>query len=237
MIFGKKVLALVPARSGSKGLPSKNVVDFLGKPLLSWSIDAALKCKYVDKAVVSTDSELIAKIGLEYGAHVPFIRPAELSEDTTSTFEVIEHTIRFMKNTVAESYDILLLLEPTSPLRTSEDIVHALEKLFSDVRAKSLVSVGRVENQFPNFQFKVNSDGFIKTLAGENVFKALRRQEIEDHFFMDGSVYISYIDELLERGSFIGPDTLAYPLPKWKNIEIDDEFDYEMAAALARKYL
>ena len=237
MIQGKKILALVPARSGSKGLPSKNIIDFLGKPLISWSIDAATNCEYIDKTVVSTDSESIASIGRIFGAQVPFIRPDAIAGDLASTMEVVEHAIRFMRDDLSEEYDILVLLEPTSPLRSSRDICQALENLLANSEAKSLVSVGRVETQFPNFQFKIAEDGFLTSISEGFDFKAVRRQEIDNHFFLDGSIYISFVDRLMERGSFIGSDTLALVLPKWKNVEIDDEYDYEMALALARRYL
>lgn len=237
MIKGKRVLAVVPARSGSKGLKDKNVLEFLGKPLLAWSVEASIKSKYIDDTILSTDSQLIANVGRKYGAEVPFIRPHRISGDTTTSIEVVEHTVLFLRKELKLEHDILILLEPTSPLRTSKDIDEALEKLVDKLEARFLVSLGRVESQFPNFQLKETSNGFLISASGNGIKKSLRRQEIENHFFLDGTLYIAYIDNLLETRSFVTESTIGFLLPKWKNIEIDDEYDFCMALALGKKYL
>ena len=237
MIDGKKIIAIVPARQGSKGLAKKNIIDFLGKPLLVWSIEAALQSKYVDRIIVSTDSTEIAGVGEKFGADIPFIRPSYLSEDSSTSVDVICHAIEFMSEKLGENFDFVMLLEPTSPLRTSEDVDLALEKLIGSPDARSLVSVGESESQHDTLQFNITESEFISVEPASKKFVHMRRQDLARSYFLDGSIYLSYIHTLFEFASFVHGKTLTLSLPKWKNIEIDDEYDYVMALALGRKYL
>lgn len=237
MIDGKKIIAIVPARQGSKGLAKKNIIDFLGKPLLVWSIEAALQSKYVDRIIVSTDSTEIAGVGEKFGADIPFIRPSYLSEDNSTSVDVICHAIEFMSEELGENFDFVILLEPTSPLRTSEDVDLALEKLIGSPDARSLVSVGESESQHNKLQFNITESEFISVEPSSKKFVHVRRQDLARSYFLDGSIYLSYIHTLFEIASFVHGKTLTLSLPKWKNIEIDDEYDYFMALALGRKYL
>ena len=237
MINGLRVIALIPARQGSKGLPNKNTLDFLGKPLFTWSIEAAKGSKYIDKILLSTDSDLIAEIGLRFGAAVPFIRPKNLSGDYSASIDVIDHAINFLELNLNEIFQLIVLLEPTSPLRTSEDIDDSLEKLVSTPNATSLVSIGKAEAQDLTLQFKLLSDDFLQLPKEKKAFIHHRRQDIKAHYFLDGSIYISNIKMLLAKKTFVHDQTIANLLPKWKTIEIDDEYDYHMALALARIYL
>lgn len=232
-----RVIALIPAREGSKGLPDKNILDFLGKPLLTWSVESARNSKYVDTVLLSTDSPLFAEIGLRFGAMVPFIRPKNISGDYSTTIEVIEHAIDFLVNNLNEIYDVIVLCEPTSPLRTSEDIDNSLEKLISTPGATSLVSIGKAETQDSTLQFKLSDENFIQLPREKTVFNHYRRQDIPANFFLDGCLYLSKIDTLLEKKTFVHEQTITIQLPKWKAIEIDDEYDYQMALALGRLYL
>ena len=237
MIDGKKIIAIVPARQGSKGLAKKNIIDFLGKPLLVWSIEAALQSNYVDRIIVSTDSTEIAGVGEKFGADIPFIRPSYLSEDSSTSVDVICHAIEFMSEKLGENFDFVILLEPTSPLRTSEDVDLALEKLIGSPDARSLVSVGESESQHNTLQFNITESEFISVEPASKKFVHMRRQDLARSYFLDGSIYLSYIHTLFEFASFVHGKTLTLSLPKWKNIEIDDEYDYVMALALGRKYL
>jgi CMP-N,N'-diacetyllegionaminic acid synthase len=237
MIDGKKIIAIVPARQGSKGLAKKNIIDFLGKPLLAWSIEAALQSNYVDRIIVSTDSTEIAGVGEKFGADIPFIRPSYLSEDSSTSVDVICHAIEFMSEKLGENFDFVILLEPTSPLRTSEDVDLALEKLIGSPDARSLVSVGESESQHNKLQFNITESEFISVEPSSKKFVHMRRQDLARSYFLDGSIYLSYIHTLFEFASFVHGKTLTLSLPKWKNIEIDDEYDYVMALALGRKYL
>jgi CMP-N,N'-diacetyllegionaminic acid synthase len=225
MINRKAILAIIPARSGSKGLPHKNVVDLCGKPLLGWPIQAAMKSKYVDKVIVSTDDEDIAKTARAEGAEVPFIRPAELASDTATSISVIEHAISFHKSH-GQNYDYIILLEPTSPLTDSEDIDKAMELLDSSrTIADAIVGVSKLEQSHPLFTVVIDDQGLIKPFYKQDYATPIRRQDLSTHYFFDGSLYISDKSVLLERKSFYHDRTLPYIVPKWKAFEVDDLVD------------
>ncbi len=233
MINEKKILAIIPARGGSKGLPGKNIKEMLGKPLIAWTIEQGLNSKYIDKLIVSTDDQNIAEISKKYGAVVPFIRPFGLAKDDTKTIDVIFHALDFFEreNSI---FDILILLEPTSPLRESKDIDNALEKLFYTSKAESIVGVSKVEGAHPDFLVKLES-GFLRPYKNKD-FNVMRRQDIEDLFFYEGSLYISYITSLKKRKNFYHEKTLGYIMPKWKSYEVDDLSDFIIIEALLRAH-
>ena len=234
MINGRKVIAIIPARSGSKGLPGKNTQDLCGKPLIAWSIDSALGSKYIDTTVVSTNSVEIMKVGHEFGAEVPFLRPEELATDDALTFDVIKHTLDYYKFNLGEDFFYTVLLEPTSPLRNSEDIDRAMLQLTHNHHATSAVGVSRTEAQNPNFLVKISEGGLISKFDGlEIVVK--RRQDIDDVYFLEGSVYISETEALLKNRSFYHNQTIGCIFPKWKSLEIDDADDFIMVEALMRE--
>jgi N-acylneuraminate cytidylyltransferase/CMP-N,N'-diacetyllegionaminic acid synthase len=230
-ILNPKILALIPARGGSKGLLKKNIRPLLGKPLIVWTIEEAKKSKYIDKIVVSTDDEEIARISRENGADVPFIRPKKLALDTSKTADVIIHAIDFFERQ-NELYSIIVLLEPTSPLRDAEDIDSCIQKLLDTPDAKAIVSVAKLESGHPEFNVVINPTGFIRKFNGSSNFNILRRQELQDTFFFDGSVYISWIQTFKERKSFYHELTLAYIIQKSKLMEIDDLSDFICIEAL-----
>lgn len=226
----KKILAVIPARGGSKGLPGKNIKQLIDKPLVAWSIEQGLKSKYVTEVIVSTDSEEIAAIAKKYGARVPFMRPSFLAEDNSSTADVLIHLVNELEKS-GEYYDYLLLLEPTSPLRESEDIDKAFEQLLSVPDAKSIVGISQVESQHPSFTVSVTAEGFIRS---KNNFKVLRRQEIEELYFYEGSVYISEVATYKEKANFYHEKSLGYIMPKWKAFEIDDHVDFIITESLLK---
>lgn len=236
MYQGKTFLAIIPARSGSKGLPNKNIKMLCNKPLMAWSIEAGLGSKYIDEVVVSTDSEEYAKIAKQYGASVPFLRPESLSLDTSTTFESIKHTIDFYKNERKQEFDYIVLLEPTSPLREVSDIDRAIELLFKHPNAQSIVGVCKTESQNPAFLIKLNTSKLIESYTHRG-FSPLRRQEIEEIFFFEGTIYISQTQALLEHQNFYHNQTLGYEVPKWKSLEVDDEDDFAMIEAMMKKYI
>jgi N-acylneuraminate cytidylyltransferase/CMP-N,N'-diacetyllegionaminic acid synthase len=234
MINGKSVIAIVPARAGSKGLPKKNIRELCGKPVIAWTIEAGLASEYIDVVVVSTDSEDIAKIAGEFGATTPFIRPAELATDEATSFDVVKHVLDFYKHELNRIFDYTVLLEPTSPLRDSVDIDRALEKLAETSHAESIVGIAKTEGQNPIFLVKIQENasliGFI-----DGRMKTVRRQEIEDIYFFEGSIYISETPALLEKKTFYHEETIGFLFPKWKSLEIDDEDDFIMIEALMAK--
>ena len=226
MINDFKVLAVIPARSGSKGLPGKNIKELCGKPLIAWSIDAAKESKYIDKIVVSTDSEEIADIGRKYGAEVPFMRPAELARDTTSTYEVLEHVILILQE-MGDCYHFMVLLEPTSPLREVSDIDNSLETLVNNFkRAESIAGVCELEATHPDFLIGINSDGFLMPYLKKDFSGISRRQDLSKLYFLEGTIYASTIEALFKYKGFYHEKALAYIVPKWKAFEVDDLVDF-----------
>lgn len=237
MYKGKKILALIPARGGSKGLLRKNIRPLLEKPLIAWSIEQALASKYVDKVIVSTDDEEIAEISKNYGAEVPFLRPNELATDESPTIDTILHVINWLEER-GKKFDYLALLEPTSPLRDTQDIDYCLNILIDNTKAKSIVSICKLESANPEFNVMVDEKGFIKKAFDETTnFKVLRRQELVDIFFFEGTIYISKVETLKEKGTFYHDETLAYIVPRWKSFEVDEEFDLICIEAIMKAKL
>lgn len=222
MINDKKVLAIIPARGGSKGLPGKNIKELCGKPLVAWPIDAAKSSLYVDKIIVSTDDPQIADIARREGAEVPFLRPKELAADNSTTISVIAHAINFLSE-IGETFEYCILLEPTSPLTEGYDINRAFELLESmRTKADSIVGVSEVVSTHPVFDARINQEGLITPYVGEDFSGAGRRQDIEKLYFFEGSLYISDVKTLLEKQTFYHSRTLSYIVPNWKAFEVDD---------------
>jgi len=218
----KKILTIITARGGSKGLPKKNIRTLLNKPLIAWTIDQAIMSKYIDKVVVSTDDSKIAEISEKYGAEVPFIRPAKLAQDNSTSIDVVLHTIQWLEDK-NNQYDFIVLLEPTSPLRETNDIDSSLELLINNKDAESIVSVCKPESSHPEFLVKINND-YISQYNNKG-FEHKRRQDLDDVYYYEGSIYISNIQSLKERLSFYHEKTLAYIVPRWKSFEIDEIVD------------
>lgn len=227
MIERKSVLAIIPARGGSKGLPGKNIRPLCGKPLLAWPIEAAVNSRYIDRIIVSTEDETIAAVALKWGGEVPFLRPVELASDAAKSSDVLLHALNFIQNT-GKKYDYLVLLEPTSPLTESSDVDSALERLHANRSvADSIVGVSSVEGHHPSFCVYVNqSNGLIEPLQEPDFSSAGRRQDLQSVFSFDGSLYITATDVFQEKKSFYHVRTLSHIFPKWKSFEIDDIVDY-----------
>lgn len=227
MYKGRKILALIPARGGSKGIKNKNIVDLDGKPLISYSIKAGLDSEYIDDVVVSTDSELIASVASSYGAQVPFMRPAELATDTSKTIDAVLHAVKFLKDSNCE-YDILVLLQPTQPLRTAKDIDMAIEKYYQ--YEQDLVSVSPVENH-PLLIRSIDSKGELVNLLDVN--STCRRQDMPEYYCVNGCIYINKISELSELTSF-NDNKLPFIMEPMHSVDIDDMTDLAMAELIIR---
>jgi len=231
LLNNKKILALIPARGGSKGLPRKNIRPLLGKPLIAWTIEQALNSKYIDRVIVSTDDLEIAEISKKYGAEVPFIRPKELAQDDTPTIDVVFHTLDYFENK-GEKFDIIILLQPTSPLRETSDIDRALEMFINNEDALSLVSVK--ENEHPPFWSLKLKKNFLKPLFEEKFFFK-RRQELLQSYMPNGAIFIAWVDTLKEYKTFYTPKTIAYIMTPEKSIDIDTKFDFLLAEFILQK--
>lgn len=218
----KKILAIIPARSGSQGLKNKNILKLNKKPLLSYPIVAAKNSKYIDMVLCSTDSPKYITIAEKFGAKCPFLRPKSLSSQKTSSYDVIIHTIKFLKKT-NNIFDYVALLEPTSPLTTAIDIDRAIDEMFKK-KCLSCVSLGKSDKIFSNNIYKLRKNIIIPIY--EKKRKHFRRQDIKE-YFLDGSLYISDIKSLIKNKGFVNKNTYGYVIQdRLKNLEIDDKFDY-----------
>ena len=223
MINNKKVLALIPARGGSKGIKNKNIYPLCGKPLIAYSIESAKNSKYIDDVVVSTDSIKIAEVAKEFGASVPFLRPAELASDTAKSIDAIIHAIQWLEEH-GEKFDIFVLLQPTSPLRTSEDIDGALEKFIANGE-KSLVAVSLVSDN-PILMRTINQDGTMERLL--DLQSTVRRQDMKKYYRVNGSIYINNISEINAYTS-LNDNVIPYIVKPENAVDIDEKKDLVLA--------
>lgn len=224
MINGKSVLAVIPARGGSKGIKDKNIIDLCGKPLIAYSVIAGRESAYIDAVVVTTDSDKIAETALKYGAEVPFKRPDELASDTAKSLDVILHAVRWLE-AHGRIYDIVVLLQPTQPLRTSKDIDGALEKYMSE-GMQPLISVKEAEES-PVLMRTVNKNGRLEKVLDMDC--SLRRQDMRKYYIIDGSIYINAAAELDGNTNF-GDNPIPYFMPAERSVDIDEYKDLEKAA-------
>ena len=225
MFQGKKILALIPARGGSKGIKDKNIKNLCGKPLIAYSIECGLKSQYVDSVVVTTDSEKIAAVSREHGARVPFMRPAELASDTAKTLDAVLHAIRALKE-MGEEYDALLLLQPTQPLRTSHDVDGAIRAYFTQ-GCEDVVSVCEVSDH--PILIRNVEDNRLKPLL--NCSSTCRRQDMPTYYRVNGCVYINAVDRLNENTSF-NDNPIPFIMDKKHSVDIDTELDFQIAQLL-----
>ena len=223
MFNGRKILGLIPARGGSKGIKGKNIILFAGKPLIAWTIEASLGSKYVDSTIVTTDSTDIANTAEQYGAEVPFMRPAELAGDKAKTVEAVIHAINTL-STQGRHYDVLVLLQPTSPLRTSEDIDGAVEAFFR-AGEKGTAAISSV-NESPLLIRCLNDKGEMTSLL--NVNSTCRRQDMPEYYRVNGSIYINRISEICVDTSF-NDNPVPFIMKKANSVDIDEPEDIILA--------
>ena len=226
-----KILGLIPARGGSKGVPNKNIKLLGGKPLINYTIEAGLACAEITKLVVSTDSPEIVKISKAAGAEVPFLRPAELATDTSPSIDTVIHAVEFFRKE-GNQFDAVCLLQPTSPFRTAEEVQKAIST-FIEKDADSLISVRKVPHQFnPHWIFEPNADnGFLKIATGESEI-ITRRQELPPAYYRDGSIYLVKTEVLLKKRSLYG-ERIAFSLSENEAfVNIDTIEDWETAEKL-----
>lgn len=215
MIQDKTVLAIVPARGGSKGIPRKNVREVGGKPLIAWTIEEAKKSRYIDRLILSSDDDEIIEVAKAWGCEVPFKRPIELAQDQTPGIAPVLHALELLPR-----YDYVTLLQPTSPLRQADDIDCCLEKCLA-ADANACVSVTEVTEN-PYWMYTLEEHGAMRQLIQTNDF-FYRRQDLPQVFKLNGAVYVAESEWLLQSKSFLSKDTLAYVMPLERSIDIDDE--------------
>ena len=222
--MGHSILAIIPARGGSKGLPKKNIKPLLGKPLIAWTIEAAKQSTLITSIFISTDDPDIAKVSEEYGIKVPELRPPELAKDTSSIYDAINYILDSFEKR-GQTFDIVILLEPTSPLRKKGDIDRAINLFIRNYeKADSLISVGEVQLEHP-YAMKTIDKGFVKPFITQSV-NSSNRQDMPVFYFPYGVIYLSKAKTIRESGTFYQEKTLAFPIERWQNYEINDYFDF-----------
>jgi len=220
----KKFLAIIPARGGSKRLPRKNVLHLSGKPLITYSIEAGTLSKYVDDLVVSSDSEEILNISQKFGANI-IVRPDYLASDSATTYDAVEHTLENISG-----YDYLILLQPTSPLRTARHIDEAIEFL-DEKDADAVVSVSEMEHS-PLWSNSLPDNKSLKGFLNDEI-AGKRSQDLEKYFRVNGAIYICKIDKFLEEKTFfIENNIFAYEMSRNSSIDIDEAIDFKLAEVM-----
>lgn len=226
-----KILAIIPARSGSKGIKDKNIKEICGKPLMAYTIEAAIASKQFEEIMVSTDSEEYASIAKKYGAKVPFLRNEATSSDTASSWDMVKEVLDGYKKQ-GFTFDSFMLLQPTSPLRTSEDIIGAIKEYHSR-DALAVVSVCEMEHS-PVFSNTLPSDCSMAAFFREEYINK-RRQDLELYFRLNGAIYLADINTFFQMGSIYKKKCYAFVMKQMHSIDIDTELDFLIAEAIIRK--
>ncbi len=226
------ILAIIPARGGSKGVPRKNIRILSGKPLIAWTIETALACLLLDRVIVSTEDQEIAEIARTHGAEVPFLRPESLAKDDTPGLEPVIHALLWLEENQAYRPDYVLLLQPTSPLRISQDIKRAIEKLKSS-NSEAIISVTPVKHH-PYWTKRLTDDGKLKDFL--LVDHPLLRQDLPPAYALNGAIYLATRDVVLQQHSFYAQNnTNGYVMPPERSLDIDSSWDFEVADLILRK--
>lgn len=227
------ILAVVPARGGSKGLPGKNIKPLAGKPMIAWTIDAARQSVVpFSDIVVSTDDLDIKQVSEAAGASVPFMRPAELAGDDASSLSVMKHAVSEMESLRSISYDWVVLLQPTSPLRSAGDIDAVMDLMQADEgRNDSVISVVERPGEHPRLA-KYEDGGLLKPFIGDEL-EGVRRQDcVPPVVFNNGAIYATRRAVLMEMDAILGVRAMAYLMPKERSVDVDDMVDFALAETL-----
>ena len=228
MYRGKRFLAIVTARGGSKRLPHKNILDLEGRPLIAWSIEAGLKSQYIDNVIVTSDSDDILRISKKYGAQT-IKRPQNLAEDTTSSIDTLLHAIQGL----TDEYDFVILLQPTSPLRTEVYIDEAIE-LLDEKKADAIVSICETEHS-PLWSNTLPKDESMVNFITDEI-KNTRSQDLPQYFRLNGAIYICNIEKLIKENSlFLKKNIFAYKMDQYSSVDIDTQLDFEIAKVMIKK--
>ena len=228
MYQNKKILAIIPARGGSKGVPRKNIKNFCGKPLIAWTIEQAKKSEYIDKCIVSTEDDEIKEVAEKYGGYVPFVRPKELAQDDTPGIEPVIHAIKMLPN-----YDFIVLLQVTSPFRLKEDIDGAIKFCF-EKKSDSCISMTQAEVS-PYWMYSLSENDVMKPILQISKEKSYQRQKLPPVYQLNGAVYVASVNLINEKKSFSDENTVGYLMPQERSFDIDNLTDFEIAEFLMQK--
>ncbi|MBI2056286.1 MAG: acylneuraminate cytidylyltransferase family protein [Candidatus Sungbacteria bacterium] len=227
----KTILGIITARGGSKGIPRKNVKELAGKPLIAYTIKAAKESGVISRLILSTDDREIANVAKQCGAEVPFMRPAELAQDTTPHLPVLQHAVNWLRDNENFVSDYVMILQPTCPLRQDFHIRESAE-LMEKINADSIVSVSEIPQHFnPHWQFLIDAENHLQIFTGEPFSQIVkRRQELGKTYTRNGAIYL-FKTELLFRSepTFYGDDVRAYPMEQKYSVNIDSMEDWEEA--------
>lgn len=232
MYKDKRVLAVVTARGGSKGLPKKNILKLNEKPLIAYTVEQIKKSMFLDKAFVSTDSQEIADVCIEYGIDVPELRPSELAQDSSSSMDVLSYTIDLLEKK-GESFDYLILLEPTSPLRKDDDIDNMIKIAVDNPEADGVISLGRVHLEHPTIDKRVSQLGYIVPYI-ENAPLYYQRQKEDAAYFPYGVGYLVKVERFKETHTIYMDKMLPFFIERWQNYEIDDIYDFKLIETIIK---
>lgn len=222
-----RVLGVIPARGGSKGVPRKNLKKLAGRPLLRYTAEAALAATRLSRVVLTTENEEIARIGRQCGLDVPFLRPDSLAQDETPMLPVIQHCVRTLEE-AGDRYDAICLLQPTTPLRRAEDIDNCI-RLLAESDADSVISMLPVPLELnPHWVWFSDSNGYLRIATGEDS-PIPRRQDLPAAWHREGSIYVTRRDILIERNTLYGIRTIGYLMDPEKSVNIDTPEDWERA--------
>ena len=233
MFKSKTILAFIGARAGSKGLKNKNIIDFAGKPLIHWTIQASLKSKYIDRTIVSTDGEQIARAAKASGAEVPFLRPKSMAQDKSPIYDAIRHALKWAKENEKIKYDYLLNLQPTSPLRTSRHIDQAIEYYFKNRRsdADTLVSGTKIPSKYGWLMHEDKKRYIHFCLQGKT--RKGRRQELPDYYLPNGVIFLAPV-KVIQSATFYTSRTLMFAMDEDVSVDIDAREDLVKALRILK---
>lgn len=221
--MSNKVLGVIPARGGSKGIPEKNIYPLNGKPLIAYTIEAASQSKLLTDFIVSTDSDKIQEVSEQFGAKVPFRRPEELSHDSALAIPTIQHAVKTYEEMQGITYDYIIMLQPTAPLRTAHDIDESLRKLMNS-DADSIISIVDVDNYHPIKMKKIEDEMLIDFLKSD--LENPPRQDLPPVYIVNGAIYATKRDVFMNQNTFKGSKCLPYIMPDERSANIDKITDF-----------
>lgn len=224
MSSSTRILGIVPARGGSKGIPRKNLVSLCGRPLIAYTIEAALGAQMLTRLIVSTEDEEIAGVAMSLGADVPFRRPPELASDDARSLPVVQHAVRQVEDEEGSRYDVIVMLQPTTPLRTSQDIDEGI-RLLLDSGADSVVSVVDVGAHHPFRMKRIDDDGRLINFVDQGFEDMRPRQELPRVYIRSGDLYISRRAVVMEQSTLVGTDCRAVVIQEERAVNIDTPLD------------
>jgi D-3-phosphoglycerate dehydrogenase len=229
-----RIIGVIPARGGSKGVPRKNLYPLLGKPLLAYTVEAGLASKLIADVVVSTEDEEIAALARQLGAQVPFMRPAALATDSALSLPVVQHAVTETEKVLLRTYDVVIMLQPTTPLRTAEDIDAGIQ-VFTNTGADSVISVVDVGGEHPFRMKRIVGDNLLINYVDQGFEDMRPRQELPRVYIRSGALYIVRRAVLMEQHSFVGANCRAYVMPQERAVNIDTRLDLLLAEQLLRE--